>query len=358
MNQEYKCPNCGAAVNFDIESQQVVCPYCDTEFDVKAFAEYDNTLNANQEDNMNWESRAGKDWEAGETDGMVEYVCKSCGGTIVCDINTTATSCPYCDNPVVMMSNLSGMLKPDIIIPFKITKEAAKKAYIKHLRGKPLLPDKFKDENHIDEIKGLYVPFWLFDADVDASMQFRGTKIRHWSDMSYHYTEYSYYSVFRAAKMGFMNVPVDGSTKMPDDLMESVEPFLLAEADEFRTAYLAGYYADKYDVDADDSMSRANDRIKASATAMIRGTVIGYSKLSVDSSSVNLHDSSSKYAMYPIWILATTWNDKKYLFAMNGQTGKFVGDLPVDKKKFWGFFTLFAIVFSALVFIAAYLILA
>ena len=64
-------------------------------------------------------------------------------------------------------ARLSGMLKPDYVIPFKLDKKAAKAAYMRHIEGKRLLPKLFRDQNHIDEIKGIYVPFWLFDADAD-----------------------------------------------------------------------------------------------------------------------------------------------------------------------------------------------
>lgn len=96
---------------------------------------------------------------------------------------------------------------------------------MRHLRGKRLLPKVFKDQNHIDEIKGIYVPFWLFDTDADADIRYRATKVRSWSDKNYNYTETRFFMVARSGNIGFTRVPVDGSTKMEDDLMESIEPF-------------------------------------------------------------------------------------------------------------------------------------
>ena len=123
--QEYKCPCCGGAIAFDSGIQKMKCPYCDTEFDMETLASYDDGLNGKQ-DNMNWETSAGGEWQEGETDGLRSYVCKSCGGEIVGDENTAATACPFCGNPVVMMGQLSGELKPDFVIPFKLDKKAAK----------------------------------------------------------------------------------------------------------------------------------------------------------------------------------------------------------------------------------------
>lgn len=203
---------------------------------------------------------------------------------------------------------------------------------MQHLSGKRLLPKIFKDQNHIDEIKGIYVPFWLFDTDADAQVRYRTTKVRVWSDSKYDYTDTSHFLVNRSGSVSFEHIPVDGSTKMPDDLMESIEPFIFSAAVDFQTAYLAGYLADKYDVDAEQSIERANERVKRSTEEVFASTVHGYQTVVTESSNIRLHGGKAKYALYPVWILNTTWQGKKYTFAMNGQTGKFVGDLPVDKS--------------------------
>ncbi len=329
--QEYKCPCCGGAIGFDSSIQKMKCPYCDCEFEMEALAAYDNDLNSQQADNMNWNTTAGDSWQPGEEEGLRVYVCNSCGGEIVGDENTAATSCPYCDNPVVFKGQFAGSLKPDLVIPFKLDKAAAKAALKKHYEGKRLLPKVFKNENHLDEIKGVYVPFWLFDTDTDANVRYKGTMIRNWSDSQYNYTETSYFAINRGGTVGFENVPVDGSTKMADDLMESIEPFDMSEAVDFQTAYLAGYLADKYDVSAEESILRANERIKKSTEDAFASTVKGYTTVTPEYSSVRFNNGRAKYALYPVWLLNTTWKGEKYTFAMNGQTGKFVGNLPVDK---------------------------
>ena len=327
--QEYKCPCCGGAIAFDSSLQKMKCPYCDTEFEMDALKGYDDGLQQ-QPDDMKWETAAGSEWQNGETDHLRSYVCKSCGGEIVGDENTAATACPFCGNPVVMMGQFTGALKPDYVIPFKLDRAAAKAGLTKHLSGKRLLPKVFQDQNHIDEIKGVYVPFWLFDTDADAQVRYRATKVRTWSDNNYQYTETSYFMVRRDGTIGFENVPVDGSAKMTDELMESIEPYDFSEAVDFRTAYLAGYLADKYDVNAEQSAEKANERVKKSTEEAFAATVQGYDTVKTEQSSIQLHGGKVKYALYPVWILNTTWKGKQYTFAMNGQTGKFVGDLPVD----------------------------
>ena len=353
--QEYKCPCCGGAIAFDSATQKMKCPYCDSEFEMEALKAYDNELNNQQEDNMQWDTQAGSQWGEGETTGLGTYSCKSCGGEIVGDETTAATSCPYCGNPVVFMGQFSGDLKPDYVIPFKLDKKAAKESLLKHYKGKILLPKAFKDQNHIDEIKGVYVPFWLFEADANAHIRYKATKVRRWSDSSYRYTETSYFAVVRGGNIGFERVPVDGSSKMPDDLMESIEPFNFNEATDFQTAYLAGYLADKYDVDATESIDRANTRIKRSVEESFLKTVKGFDTVVPENTFVNLSNGQAKYALYPVWLLNTSWQGKNYLFAMNGQTGKFVGDLPMDKGLFGKWFAGIAGIATAVTFLITYL---
>jgi len=332
--KQYKCPCCGGEITFTPGTQKLTCPWCDTEFEPQILTSYDDAVKEQGEDSMEWDTEAGSAWQEGETDGLVHYVCSSCGGEIVADGTTGATSCPWCDSPVVIEGQFAGGLKPDLVIPFKLDKKAAIEALKKHYLGKRLLPKVFSDENHLEQVKGVYVPFWLFDAEAEAHVRYKASRVRFWSDSNYNYTETSYFSVLRAGKLGFERVPVDGSSKMDDTLMESIEPFDLSEAVDFHTAYLSGFLADKYDVDAEGSIERANRRIKTSTEQAFAATVQGYHSVIPEFSSVQLHGGKARYALYPVWMLTTAWNGKRYTFAMNGQTGRLVGDLPMDKSAF------------------------
>ena len=326
---EQKCPCCGGAVKFDTGSQKLKCPFCDTEFDIDTMPQgMDNAGSATVEQ-IEWNSD-NNEWAAGETEGMKVYGCNSCGGEIVADETTGATSCPYCGNPVVMKGQFEGALRPNLVIPFKYDKKAAKEALKKHIATKKFVPKAFKDENHLDEIKGVYVPHWLFSCDASAEVSYVAEKTRRWEDKNYRYTEISEFDVYRSGNLSFDNVPVDGSTKMPDDLMESIEPFNINDAVDFNTAYLAGYIADKYDVGVEESMNRANERIRQSAIDALEDTVEGYESVTSLGANMSVMNGIYKYALYPVWILKTNWNGKEYTFAMNGQTGKFVGDIPSD----------------------------
>lgn len=328
QQQLYKCPCCNGSLNFDVTSQKVKCPYCDTEFDVSTLIALDEDLSGDTQDSMNWQDTASY---CTEEDGLRIYSCSSCGGEIVGDQNMAATLCPFCSNPVVMKAQFVGDLRPDLVLPFKVGKDAAVAGLKSHLVGKKLLPKVFSSQNHIEEVKGVYIPFWLYDTKADARIRYKATKLRTWSDSNYNYTETSYYSVVRAGNLDFKNVPVDGSERTPNDLMESLEPFDVDSGVDFQTAYLAGFFADRYDVDQETCRARANERIKTTTEKQFAATVVGYNSVNVESSSVNFDGGRSRYALLPVWLLTTTWNKEKYIFAMNGQTGKFVGNLPVDK---------------------------
>ena len=214
---EYKCPYCAGKLEFDSGIGTVKCPFCDTEFAMETFTQLDQELNEEAKDDMNWTTSADE-W-SGLEEGMVAYQCKSCGAQIVTSENTAASKCPYCDNPIVMMGNLKGDLKPDFIIPFKYDKKAAKEAFANHLKGKKLLPSVFTSGNHIDEIKGIYVPFWVYDSDANASIRYKCTKSKTHVEGDQEITETEYYTVLRGGAISYANVPVDGSKQIDNALM-------------------------------------------------------------------------------------------------------------------------------------------
>lgn len=347
--QEYKCPCCGGAIEFNSNLQKMKCPYCDTEFEMEVLSQYDDEIQNDKTTDMSWHMES-EQFSGEDAEGLGVYVCQSCGGEIVADENTAASVCPFCDNPVVIKGQIKGGLKPQYIIPFKLDKKAAKEKFAEHLKGKKLLPKVFQSQNHIDEIKGIYVPYWLFDTKANAHMRYKGTRTRFWSDSKYNYTETSHFAIIREGDISFAHVPVDGSSKMEDELMESLEPYNFTEAVPFQSGFFAGYYADKYDLDDQAVAQRANERVKRTTEDSFRNTVTGFDSVVHDGGSITLSGGKASYAMYPVWILNTTWNGETYRFAMNGQTGKFVGDLPVDKSAMKKYFIKTLAIVTAIVY--------
>lgn len=326
---EYKCPCCGAALRFSGETQKLTCESCGNTYDVETLEELDRT---GEESDLSWELQQGAEPAKKTADG--KYICPSCGAQIEADENTVSTKCPYCDNVVVIKAAASGELKPEAIIPFQVEAKDAREKMEQFCKGKRLLPRSFRDKSYLKNLKGYYVPYWLFDCDAYADMSFDATKTRVWSDSRYHYTEISHYLVSRGGSISFYHVPVDGSTRMEDETTESIEPFHYKELVEFSPAYLAGYETDKYDVKSKDAEERAKQRLFCSTEEVIRSTVRGYGTVSVKHSQMSSKNGKATYVMLPVWLFETVYNKKKYQFAINGQTGKMVGELPVDKGAF------------------------
>ncbi|MDR2957593.1 MAG: hypothetical protein LBU61_05380 [Coriobacteriales bacterium] len=327
------------------------CPYCDSVLDVADLKQYDEVLSGpppNPRERVDWVMPSNQ-WSSDEQEGMFVYICSTCAGAIVSDDTLGSTSCPYCGNPVVLTDRFHGNLKPDLAIPFKLDRQAAIAALKKHYENKPYIPKRFKEDALINEIKGVYVPFWLFDSIVDADTVFDCTKVRHYSDSEYDYTETNYYTVRRSGTVEFAYVPVDGSFRLADDLMESIEPFDYSQLVEFQTAYLSGYSANIYDVDANTAIKRAQQRMHATTESVIQSTIQGYSTVRLDQMAVNHRNPRCQYAMLPVWLLSTSWDGNTYTYAMNGQTGVLVGNVPVDKSLRWkNFFITLSIAFAVI----------
>ncbi len=341
----YKCPACTGPLHFEGASGQLKCDYCDSSFTVEEIEKLyreDETAAADafeeaKEDKGAWDTSDVKEnWQAEE---VVVYSCPSCGAELICEKTTAATSCPYCNNPSVVPGQLSGTLKPDHVIPFKLDKKAAIAALEKFYKGKWFLPKEFKSKNKISEIKGIYVPFWLFDGQVDADVIFKATRSHSHRQGDYMVTTTEHYHVRRAGTVDFVKIPVDASVKMPDGHMDALEPFDYGELKPFSTAYLPGFYADKYGVSIEESAPRADSRAKNTALeAMQADAAVAYHTCVPLRQSLSLMRGKVHYALLPVWMLNTKFEGKDYLFTMNGQTGKLVGDLPVSRGRFWGIF--------------------
>ena len=226
-----------------------------------------------------------------------------------------------------------GMLKPDYVLPFKKTKADAVAALKKFYEGHLILPGNFTANNRVEAIQPMYVPFWLFDSKVSAQAEFRGEKIRSYSSGNEVITETSIFNCRRAAKMSFERIPVDGSKRIDDAYMDSIEPFSYKELVPFSAAYLTGYLADKYDIKAEECAPRADKRVENSVVEVLRDSVENFDAVHLENVAVVKEVGKVTYAMVPVWILTTRYNDKPYTFMMNGQTGKVVGSLPYDMTK-------------------------
>lgn len=234
----YKCPACTGPLRFDSATGKLQCDFCGSSYEVaeieKLYAEKDaqaaGAFRQAEEQaaaDGEWTAASGSDWGA-DAEKLRVYSCPSCGAELICDETTSATSCPYCGNNTIVPGQFSGALKPDYVLPFKLDKAAAVAALKKHYGGKKLLPKAFSNENHIEEVKGVYVPFWLYDGSAEVDVRCHGTKVSGYSTARENVTVTNHYDVRRAGTVRFERVPVDASSKMPDDHMDALS---MAERD-------------------------------------------------------------------------------------------------------------------------------
>lgn len=336
----YQCPACTAPLHFAAGKGKLECEYCLSSFtveEIELLYREANDRAARAEKNAHEQAMYDDLWGE-DAERMRVYSCPACGAELICDETTAATSCPYCSNPTIVPGQFKGVRRPDYVIPFKINKQQAVDALKQHCKGKPLLPKAFKTEHHIQEVKGVYVPFWLFDGEAETDVKYTATRSTHAHRGDTEIITTHHYAVRRAGTVEFRRIPVDGSTKMPDEYMDAIEPYDYDELREFAMAYLPGFLADKFDVDADKSFGRARERIRNSAYDAMRATVGPYETVVPIHSDADITRGDTRYALMPVWMLNTKYRGKDYLFAVNGQTGKMVGELPMSWGRFFAWF--------------------
>ena len=298
----YNCPCCGAPLAFSGESGKLECASCGNSYELDAI----QAMSAAESiDKLEFE-RCAESFDASEAAQMQAYVCKSCGAELMTEDTTTATECPYCGSPTILPERIAGGVKPEKVIPFKVTKEEAQKQFEEYFKGKRLLPNIFlKSRNRIAEMRKLYVPYWLFDCDAQADIVYDAEKRSTERRGDWEITRTKYYLVRRSGRMGFDSIPVDGSEKLDDRITESLEPYDLSAAVPFQPAVLAGAMADHADVDADACEKRAVERVEMSISQAMRDSVNGYSSISERSRSIHSDNGTATPVLMPVWLITT-----------------------------------------------------
>ena len=332
----YKCPSCGGSMAFDPKAGKLKCPFCDTVLTKEELAELEKQA----------ETAAQGDWGA-DAQQMKGYVCSSCGAALITEANTAATRCPYCGNNAVLPEQFAGAVRPDYVIPFHFNKEDAKQKYRDYQKKRWLLPAAFTRSSYVDEIQGVYVPFWFFSGRADGSFRIEASDEKKSRKDGQEVVTIQHYEVERAGQLAFSRVPADASKRMPDDLMDSLEPYDHSELKPFEMSYLPGFLAERFDVDDKESEKRADLRIVNTFRSEVEKTV-RHDRKTIRDEQVRILGKKTEYGLLPVWLLSAKWSGNTYLFAMNGQTGKMTGDLPVDNGKKWG---VTAVIFAAVLFL-------
>lgn len=317
---QYKCPNCGSDMRFNAKTGTLSCPSCGRQDHIEDFSD----------------EFIEKKFDGDE---VAHYECNNCGAEIITDPDTTATNCSFCGAPVVLGDRLTGELAPAKVIPFSISKDEAIRAFKKWCRNGLLTPRGFMAADRIKEITGIYVPFWMYDLDSNANVEAVGTKVRTYTRGDYIYTETRFYNVYRDIDMSYMKVPVDASEKLNDELMDKLEPYKYGDLKEFKSPYLAGYIAEKYNFTDDELFERVKTKVQPFIDSYVKSTVNGYATVNYKRKDIRTNKKKALYVLLPVWMVYYDYEDQEHIFAMNGQTGKVVGKPPLSRGKMAAWFS-------------------
>ena len=317
-------------MEYDANIGSLLCPSCGREDNIESFPEENVEKFFTEEDGG-------------------EYHCGNCGANIITDLDTMATRCSFCGAGVVISNRLSGEMAPSKLIPFRISKERAQEAFVKWAGNGRLTPRGFMTGDRIKNISGMYIPFWLYDLNTRGQLYGIGHKVRTYRRGDWIYTETRFYNVYRDINLDYLKVPVDASEKMHDDLMDLIEPYNYEDLKEFKIPYLVGYTAEKYNYNESELLPRAKSKIENFVRNYINSTTSEYTSVNIRKLDLDIRNKSAYYSLLPVWVVYYDYRGKEYFFAMNGQTGKVVGQPPISKKKVVSNF--------ALIFIISFLVL-
>lgn len=261
------------------------------------------------------------------------YTCDNCDTQILTDINTNITSCIYCKNTSLSKNKLEEKSTPKYLIPFKINRETAIKLLKKHFKSKWLVPKEFKIKNNKKYLSGIYVPFWVYDFESAGEIEFECDKVSSWKSSGYKYTKTDQYTVIKGGNIFFESLLIDSSKKLGNEIMDSIVPFDYNELKEFNTSYISNFFLVKSKLSRKESINEASNKIKKIFSKKMKEDIKDYDKITEINNSINLRRSNSFYVLLPIWFLGIKYNDKLYKFAINGQTGKITGNIPINAKK-------------------------
>ena len=347
-NRVYKCPNCNADLRFDPASGKVVCDYCGAVLDPADYDEKTGKFRKKEEkeqegsgkkedrteDNSGfWQNKYDEDPSLIE---MTEFHCTQCGAKLYATDVTISTFCSYCGSHATLEARTVKSKRPDFIIPFSVDKEGCEKAYKKLLKKAIFVPKYMKEDTEIENFRGIYMPYWVYELVYDRDFSVRGSTSRRRGD--YVYTKH--YVVSTDLKADYDGVNFDASSAFADNLSGAIAPFDLKEGGSYDPVYLSGFYADAGDVYAGTYREDAIETVRDTLADRIYSESRIYANNHVPRDEIKDRipepDVRNKKALFPVWFLAIrNKNEDRLSYAVvNGQTGKAAAELPIDFKKY------------------------
>ena len=318
--QVEKCSNCGADMIYSPKHRALFCPYCDS---VKA---------------IKLEKPNYKDFFAYAKDGYVagsdvKYHCPNCDGLVGLTGFTTSLKCPFCGaTNVIKLEELKG-LKPDSVLPFLIAKEEAVECGRRWLKKKIFAPRKAKKMFDPKEMKGIYIPSFIFNADTFSKYDGRfgeeyQVQVKR-GDQIVTETRVRWYNVSGTISKDFAHIIVEASSQTTQKQINKINSFDVENLEQYNKAFLAGYEAERYSQTLTDSCNVAKDimedKIRKAIIAQYNPDRIDYLNVHTTYNSITY-----QYSLLPIWQSEFSYKQKIYNFIVNGRSGASTGKAPVS----------------------------
>lgn len=299
----FKCKNCGGNTVYSPEKGRMYCPHCESTDSGQKIG--DNSLTQ----------------------------CTNCGAPLQLSEYTSACRCEHCGTYLIFDERVSAPYEPRMILPFHVGRKIAAEQLEREFSNRLFAPADFMSAKSLEKMEGIYVPFWLYNYDVNYDFAGEGTRIRTWRSGDTEYTETSYYEVIRKMDADFERVPVDASYVMADGIMDLMEPYDYQELTDFGPEYMSGFLSERYNQQADELAVRAESKVKDASENLMQGSLSGYASIRPYHRNLNIHKKNDCYVLMPVWQYVYRYKDQTYLYHVNGQTGKVVGVTPVSKAK-------------------------
>lgn len=352
-----KCPKCDGALEYNPSYDKMECPYCGSTFSThEAMAHQrlqDHAVKMTAPSSSVAEN-AYADMQAQQTSGVSVqtdaegngqntmecniYTCTACGAELAVNGVEASTFCAYCGQPTIVFSRVSKELMPKWILPFRIQKDQAVNGIREKLNKGLFVPKEIKNFE-VEKVRGIYVPYFLFDAYYYDWQRLRGEV----GSGKHRRTKY----FVREAECDFKQVTCDASKQLNDESSQRLEPFDLRCIKPFEVGYLSGFYADRYDMTDKQLTGVALGRIKAMFDEEIRKS-ISASSIRIVENRPKYQIKNTEYALLPAWFMTFRYKNEPYTMLVNGQTGKVVGAVPFDKAKFTAMFVTLAVIATAI----------
>lgn len=353
----FPCGQCGAQLNWDATARAMSCPYC-------GYQQQMPLQPAQQIEEIPIEEGYARA-QRGLGVQVQTIQCKDCGATVNVGEGERTTKCAFCSShQVLQVETDANAIRPESLVAFQIDKKTANDRFASWLGDLWFRPNDLKKMAKVQEMGGLYVPFWTFDAHVHSDWT---------AEAGYYYyetEEYTSYengeSVTRTRQVqkvrwepawgrrddDYDDVLVCASKGLPTKLVDKFSTFNTQQLVPYAPQYLAGWRAEAYAIDLQNAHGMGRDKMAKQQEARCARDVPGdtHRGLSVNN---RFSRETFKHVLLPIWIAAYRYNDKPYRFLVNGQTGEVTGEAPYSFWKIF-FFTLFCL---AVVGVIAYFVM-